>query len=105
MTIAVTPQITFVADPPVVRVGQSVLLTCTIIAEPMANFSEIVCIMPSGEEISLISDNNPLGDTLQYTFENATFPRDDRALFQCRAINANGEAVQNLTITVQGIYI
>ena len=91
------------------RVGRNALLTCTITAEPVATFSEIVRIMPSGENDSLSSSNNPMGDRqflLRYTFENARFPEDDGAIFQCRATNANGDSARNLTITVQGeLYI
>ena len=92
-----------------VRVGGNLVLTCTIIAEPTANFSEIVRIMPNGEKNSLNSNNNPMGDRrflLDFMFRNARFPQDDGAIFQCRATNANGEAARNLTITVQGeLYI
>ncbi len=53
--------------------------------------------------------SNPAGErefTLSYTFRNVKFPRDDRAVFECRSINANGPANVSITLTVQGeLYI
>ena len=103
--IAVAPQIMFMANPEPVPIGVSPQLTCTITAEPLANSSEIVRIMPNGQEQVLLRDDNPMDHRefmLIVTIRRVRFPQDDRALFQCRVTNANGVQVQSLTITVQG---
>ena len=108
-TIAVTLGILmFVADPPMVPRGQRVTLRCTITAQPTVNFSEIVRIM-DGDEVVVANQTNDAGDRefmVVYVFENPAFPDDDRAMFQCRAMNDNGLAVENVTIIIQGeLYI
>ena len=84
-------------------------LTCTITAQPVANFSEIVRIMPDGDEVVVANQTNDAGDRefmVVYVFENPAFPDDDRAMFQCRATNDNGLAVEDVMIVVQGeLYI
>ena len=108
-SIAVTPQINFMASPSMVPVDGNTLLTCTITAEPVANFSQIVRIIPNGEPAVLAEELNPDGDRkfeLTYMFNRVNFPDDDGAEFQCRATNDNGLNTQNIMITVQGeLYI
>ena len=88
--------------------GDRVTLRCTIIAQPMANFSEIVRIM-DGDEVVVANQTNDAGDRefmVVYVFESPSFPDDDGAVFQCRATNDNGLAVEYVTIVVQGeLYI
>ena len=103
--IAVIPQIMFVASQPMVPVRGNTLLTCTITAEPTANSSQIVRILPDGEQIVVANGFNPNGDRefqVQYMFNRVRFPADDGAFFQCRSTNDNGPNATNLTIIVQG---
>ena len=92
-----------------VPVGGNPLLTCTVTAVPAANFSEIVRIFPGGREEVLTNATNPDDDrefSLAYSFANVKFPRDNGALFRCRATNANGPEEADVTIIVQGeLYI
>ena len=108
-SIAVTPQINFVADRSMVPVGGNTQLTCTITAEPVANSSQIVRIMSNGDLVVEAEELNPDGVRefdVTYMFNRVNFPEDDGAIFQCRATNDNGLATQNITIIVQGeLYI
>ena len=83
-------------------------LTCTTTAQPVANFSEIVRIM-DGDEVVVANQTNDAGDRefmVVYIFDNPAFPDDDGAMFQCRATNDNGLAVEDVMIVVQGeLYI
>ena len=104
-SIAATPQIDFVASPSTVPVGVNTLLTCTITAEPVANSSQIVRIIPNREPDVLAEELNPDGDRefqVTYMFNRVNFPDDNGAEFQCRSTNDNGLATQNIMITVQG---
>ena len=81
------------------------LLTCVVTAEPLANFSEIVRILPDGREEQVANISNPMGVRefqMTYTFMNVRFPRDDGAVFECRSSNANGPEAESITIIVQG---
>ena len=105
INIAVTPQIDFTASPQRVPVGGSTLLTCNITAVPAANRLEIVRIMPNGEEDMVANVSNPMADRefqVEYRLRNVRFSQDNGTVFQCRATNAIGRQVQDLTITVQG---
>ena len=93
------------ADPLMVPRGQRVTLTCTITAQPVANYSEIVRIMDNGKQVVLDNQTNDAGDrefVVRTVLDNPAFPEDDGAVFECRAINDNGIAVENVTIVVQG---
>ena len=88
-----------------VPVRGNTILTCTITAEPVANSSQIVRIMPDGEQIVVANGSNPYGDRqfqVSYMFSGVRFPADNGALFQCRSTNDNGPNAVNLTIIVQG---
>ena len=89
--------------------GNRVTLTCTVTAQPVGNFSEIVRIMDDGEEIVLRNQTNDAGYRefmVVYVFENPRLQEDDGAVFECRATNDNGLAVVSVTIVVQGeLYI
>lgn len=90
---------------PVVPVNGSTLLTCTVTAEPAATSVQIVRNVANGEQVVVFNQINPTGEikfVVTYLFNNARFPEDDGAVFQCRATNDNGLATQNFTITVQG---
>ena len=107
--IVVTPQIVFVASPQSVPVCDNVLLICTITAEPLTNFSEIVRIMPNGEDDVLANSSNP-NDLRRFSLSTmitrTKFQRDNGAMFVCRATNANGPGEDDITITVRGgLYI
>ena len=108
-SIAVTPQIEFTADRLTVPAGGTTFLRCTVTAEPTANSSQIVRIMPNGQQMVVANQNNSDGERVfevAFMFEKVRFQRDDGALFQCQATNDNGPAAGNLTITVQGeLYI
>ena len=107
--VAVTPQIRFMASPNPVPENGDPLLMCIVTAEPSANFSEIVRILPDGGEELVANMSNPTGDRqFQVTsiLMNVKFQRDDGATFQCRSLNANGPEAVNITIIVQGeLYI
>lgn len=89
--------------------GGTPQLKCTVMAVPPANNSEIVRIFPDETEEVLANVTNPDGERelrLRHVLEGVRFPEDDGAIFECRAINANGEAVERVRITVQGeLYI
>ena len=101
----VTPQLTFgkVTTPE----RMPVTLTCTVMAEPEADFTEIVRFV-AGERIQLVNDTNEEGMrsfTVTYSFE-PLFVDDNGAVFQCLSINDNGVATANSILTVQGgLYI
>ena len=100
----VTPQIKFELLTPVVEEGGMQTLTCTVTAQPVATFAEIVRFTSTGERMVVANDSNVAGDMefrLRHPF-TAQFPEDDGALFQCRAENANGPDSVNVTIMVQG---
>ena len=93
------------ASPQPARVGATVQLRCTITAEPLANFSEIVRIVPNGEDDVLVNSSNPNDDrqfALSVTIIRPKFQQDNGAMFVCRATNANGPAEDDITIIIQG---
>ena len=97
------------ASPNPVPRGGNPLLTCTVTAEPSANFSEIVRIFPDGKEELVANASNPTGMrefSVTYPFPSVRFPQDDGAVFECRSLNANGPEDESITIIVQGeLYI
>ena len=85
--------------------GDTPQLKCTVTAVPPANNPEIVRIFSDGTEEVVANVTNPDGERellLRHVLEGVRFPEDDGAIFECRAINANGEAVERVTIIVQG---
>lgn len=104
--IAVTPQVIFVALPPIVPVGGDVLLICNItsVQSVETQFSQIVRVMANGEEVVVANETFSMRGTFQvaYMLNNVSFPEDDGAMFQCQANkNTNELRVQNVTIIVQ----
>ena len=107
--VAVTPQIRFTATPNPVPDRENLQLTCTVTAEPSANFSEIVRIFPDGSEELVTNASNPTGMRefqVAHPIPNVKFSRDNGAVFECRSLNANGPEDESITILVQSeLYI
>ena len=98
------------ANPNPVEVTDNTILRCIVTAEPLANFSEIVRITSDGEEVVPVANvSNSMDERtfeVSYTFKRVRFPQDDRVMFECRSINANGPEAEHITIVVQGeLYI
>ena len=87
-----------------VMTGQMLTLVCMVNAQPLATFAQIARFMGNESLVPKTVNNNTdmmreFNVTYQFT---ANFNDDDGAVFQCFAVNANGNATRNATVTVQG---
>ena len=78
-----------------------------VTAQPVATFVEIARF--NGNERVVLENvtNTDMMREFSVTYQfNVAFKNDDGVIFQCLAINANGNATANATLVVQGeLYI
>ena len=78
-----------------------------VAAQPVATFAQIARFV--GNEMVVLETVNNTDMLREFSVTNtstADFNEDDGAVFECLAVNANGNATTNATITVQGeLYI
>ena len=84
--------------------GQMLTLVCMVNAQPLATFAQIARFMGNESLVpKTVNYNTDMMREFNVTYQfTANFNNDDGAVFQCFAVNANGNATRNATITVQG---
>ena len=86
-----------------VQTQRSFTLRCVVTAQPVATFAQIARFV--GNETVVLETVNNTDMMREFSVTNtstADFNEDDGAVFECLAVNANGNATRNATITVQG---